>query len=52
MLILRIVGVDSDSILFNHRSYQKPDLFSSAFLVVSRKIRIPGFRMEIEATLN
>ena len=36
-----ILGVDSLSILFNHRSFQKP---------IAEKIRIPGFRMEMEVS--
>ena len=34
-----ILGVDSLSILFNHRSFQKPDPFSIGFRRSSRKIR-------------
>ena len=45
------LGVDSVSILFHPRSFQKPQRsfpwHSGGF---SRKIRIPGFRMDMEAT--
>ena len=43
--------VDSLSILFSHRSFQKPDRhFPQGFWWFSRKIRIPGLRMEMEVT--
>ena len=39
-----VLGVDSLSILFNHRSFQKPDPFSVGFRF-SGKIWIPGLGM-------
>ena len=38
---LLFLGVDSSSILFNHRSFQKADPFSLGFRRFSRKIRSP-----------
>ena len=44
-----VLGVQSLSIPFNHRSFQKPDPFSLGFWRFSRtKNGIPGFRMEME----
>ena len=40
------LGVDSDSVLFNHPSFQKPDLFFRVWGGLER--RMPGFRMEME----
>ena len=46
-----VLGVDSLSILFSHRSFPQPDPFPQVvFLWFSRKIRIRGFRMEMEVT--
>ena len=45
--------VDSLSILFNHRSFQKPIAVPGFWMVPkTEKIRIPGFRMEMEASLR
>ena len=38
------------SIIFSHRSFQKPIAVSPGFWWFSRKTRIPGFRMELEVT--
>ena len=38
---LTLLGVDSDSILFNHRSFPKPDLFPWVFDAFLKR-RIPG----------
>ena len=46
------LGVDSFSIIFNHPSFQKPDPFPLVVSWFPEKIRIPGFRMDMEATLR
>ena len=40
--VVKVLGVDSLAILFNHRSFRKPDPFSPGFRRFSRKIRIPN----------
>ena len=45
------LGVDSFSILLNHRSFQKTSGFPGVFGGFLER-RIPGLRMEMEATLG
>ena len=44
-----VPGVDSLSILFDHRSFRKPAVFPGS-LEVSGKIRIPRKNFEMEGT--